>query len=232
MIVAQDADLDDALPLLAKGGFYHAGQVCVSVQRVFAHSAVFADVSERLAALAGILRVGNPLKEETDVGPLIRHRETERVTAWVDEAVRGGADLLQGGERLSPSLYAPTVLANPPEQAAVSRKEVFGPVICLYEYDELDDAVRRSKAQRVPGASLERSIHPILALPMKLKNATRASVTNFSATDRSETATAWHQPSGSPASLSRPTNSKQIAGVSCAGLMMTGQPLASPRFPP
>jgi len=146
VIVAQDADLDDALPLLAKGGFYHAGQVCVSVQRVFAHSAVFADVSERLAALAGILRVGDPLEEETDVGPLIRHRETERVTAWVDEAVRGGAELLQGGERLSPSLYAPTVLANPPEQAAVSRKEVFGPVICLYEYDELDDAVRRSNA--------------------------------------------------------------------------------------
>ena len=145
VIVAPDADLDDALPLLTKGGFYHAGQVCVSVQRVFAQSAVFEEVSERLAALAGTLQVGDPLKEETDVGPLIRHRETDRVSAWVDEAVRSGADLLHGGERLSPSLYAPTVLANPAQQAIVSQKEIFGPVICTYEYDDLKDAVRRGQ---------------------------------------------------------------------------------------
>jgi acyl-CoA reductase-like NAD-dependent aldehyde dehydrogenase len=146
VIVARDADLDDAMPLLAKGGFYHAGQVCVSVQRVFVHRAIFADVSERLAALAGKLQVGDPLREQTDVGPLIRHRETDRIAAWVEEAIRAGAKLLQGGERLSPSLYAPTVLAEPPEQAAVSRKEIFGPVICLYEYDELGEAVRRANA--------------------------------------------------------------------------------------
>jgi len=146
VIVAQDADLDDALPLLIKGGFYHAGQVCVSVQRVFAQSAVFEEVCERLATLAGILQVGDPLKEETEVGPLIRHRETDRVAEWVDEAVRAGAHLLQGGEKLSPSLYAPTVLANPPQQAAVSQKEIFGPVICLYGYDDLDDAVQRANA--------------------------------------------------------------------------------------
>ena len=146
VIVAQDADLDDALPLLIKGGFYHAGQVCVSVQRVFAQNVVFEEVSERLVALAGILQVGDPLKEETEVGPLIRHRETDRVAEWVDEAVRAGAHLLQGGEKLSPSLYAPTVLANPPQQAAVSQKEIFGPVICLYGYDDLDDAVQRANA--------------------------------------------------------------------------------------
>ena len=146
VIVAQDADLDDALPLLVKGGFYHAGQVCVSVQRVFVQRAVFGDVSERLAALAGTLQVGDPLREQTDVGPLIRHGETERVATWVDEAVRAGANPLQGGERLSESLYPPTVLANPPEQAAVSQKEIFGPIICLYEYDDLDDAVRRANA--------------------------------------------------------------------------------------
>lgn len=146
VIAAQDADLDDTLPLLTKGGFYHAGQVCVSVQRVFAHRAVFAEVSQRLVALAGNLRVGDPLDEETDVGPLIRHHEVERVSAWIDEAVDGGAQLLEGGKKLSPSLYAPTVLANPPEQAAVSQKEIFGPVICLYEYDEIDDAIRRANA--------------------------------------------------------------------------------------
>jgi len=139
VIVAEDADLDDTLPLLAKGGFYHAGQVCVSVQRVFAHRAVFKDVSERLAAMAA-------LEEDTDIGPLIRHRETDRVAAWVDEAVGAGAHLLKGGEQLSPSLYAPTVLADPPEQTAVSQKEIFGPVICLYQYDDLDDTIRRANA--------------------------------------------------------------------------------------
>jgi len=146
VIVAEDADLDDTLPLLAKGGFYHAGQVCVSVQRVFAHRAVFKDVSERLAAMAGGLKVGDPLEEDTDIGPLIRHRETDRVAAWVDEAVGAGAHLLKGGEQLSPSLYAPTVLADPPEQTAVSQKEIFGPVICLYQYDDLDDTIRRANA--------------------------------------------------------------------------------------
>jgi acyl-CoA reductase-like NAD-dependent aldehyde dehydrogenase len=146
VIVAQDADLNDCLPLLTKGGFYHAGQVCVSVQRVFAHNSIFEDVSERLAALAGLLQVGDPLEEETDVGPLIRQAETARVADWVADALGAGARLLQGGERLSPSLYAPTVLANPPEQAAVSPKEIFGPVACLYRYDGLDEAVRRANA--------------------------------------------------------------------------------------
>ena len=146
VIVAKDADLDEALPLLIKGGFYHAGQVCVSVQRMFVHRDIFGEVAERMAAMAGELQVGDPLLEQTEVGPLIRHRETDRVSAWVNEAVGAGAKLLQGGEMLSPSLYAPTVLAEPPEQATVSQKEIFGPVICLYEYDELGEAVRRANA--------------------------------------------------------------------------------------
>ena len=146
VIVAQDADLDDALPLLAKGGFYHAGQVCVSVQRIFAHRAIFEDVSERLAVLAGHLQVGDPLQVQTDVGPLIRHREADRVAEWVADAVGAGANLLSGGEKLSSSLYAPTVLANPPDKAAVSQKEIFGPVICVYEYDDLDAAIWRANA--------------------------------------------------------------------------------------
>ena len=97
VIVAQDADLNDCLPLPTKGGFYHAGQVCVSVQRVFAHSSIFEDVSERLAALAGLLQVGDPLEEETDVGPLILQAETARVADWVAGALGAGARLLQGG---------------------------------------------------------------------------------------------------------------------------------------
>ena len=144
VIIAEDANLDESLPTLTKGGFYHAGQVCVSVQRVFTQRSIFDNVCERFTALAGDLNVGNPLSEDTDLGPLIRHRETERVVTWVDDAVRDGAQLLQGGVKLSPSLYTPTVLANPPEQAQVSQKEIFGPVICLYQYDHIDAAIERA----------------------------------------------------------------------------------------
>ncbi len=146
VIVAADANLDDALPLLVKGGFYHAGQVCVSVQRVFVHHSIFPEVCERLAALVTDLRVGDPLHENTDVGPLIRHRECDRVAQWVDEAVSAGARLVHGGERLSPSLYAPTLLADPPPQAAVSKCEIFGPVVCLFCYHDIDDAIARANA--------------------------------------------------------------------------------------
>ena len=82
MIVAADADLDYTLPLLAKGGLYHAGQVCVSVQRVFVHESLIDELADRLADHAKQLRVGDPTDADTDVGPLIRPSETNRVEAW------------------------------------------------------------------------------------------------------------------------------------------------------
>jgi len=146
VIVHADADLDDALPLLSKGGFYHAGQVCVSVQRVYCHKSIARNVAERLATMASALRVGDPVSPDTEVGPLIRHAEVKRVGEWVDEAVAAGAELLCGGERLSDSCYAPTVLFNPPDDARVSAMEIFGPVICVYEFDAVDDAVERANS--------------------------------------------------------------------------------------
>jgi acyl-CoA reductase-like NAD-dependent aldehyde dehydrogenase len=85
--VAADANLEQTLPLLAKGGFYHAGQVCVSVQRVFVHRSISRQLAEGLAALARHAKVGDPADEHTEVGPLIRHGETRRVEAWVDDAI-------------------------------------------------------------------------------------------------------------------------------------------------
>ncbi len=146
VIVAADADLDDVLPLLGKGGFYHAGQVCVSVQRVFAHQDVAKQVAEGLAEVGKSLTVGDPTKPETDVGPLIRPGEVDRVHEWVQEAIEGGAELLAGGEKLSPSCYAPTVLFNPPVDAQVSTAEIFGPVICVYSYADINEAIARANA--------------------------------------------------------------------------------------
>ena len=146
VLVAEDADLDYALPLISKGGFYHAGQVCVSVQRIFAHRSIARDLAERLAHAATALNVGDPTSPDTEVGPLIRPAEVDRVGEWVSEGVDRGGELLVGGEPLSDTCYAPTVLYDPPADVRVSTLEIFGPVICVYPYDDIDDALTRSNS--------------------------------------------------------------------------------------
>lgn len=146
VIVAADADLAQAVPALVKGGFYHAGQVCVSVQRIFAHRSIAAELATRLAEHAKTLRVGDPLLPETEVGPLIRPSEVERVHQWVEEAVSRGGKLLCGGRRLSETTYAPTIVVEPPADCRVSTLEVFGPVVCVYAYDDMDEAIGRANA--------------------------------------------------------------------------------------
>ncbi len=144
VIVAADADLELAVLKLLKGGFYHAGQVCVSVQRVFAHRAIAGELTARLAKGAGTLRIGDPTEEATDVGPLIRPAEVSRVAEWVDEAVAGGGIAASGGTVLSETTYACTVLDNPPADSRVSTQEVFGPVVCVYPYGEINEAITRA----------------------------------------------------------------------------------------
>ena len=99
-----------------------------------------------LARRADKLVVGPPEEENTDVGPLIRPAEVSRVVDWVDEAISAGAVRLCGGKALSNNCYAPTVLLEPPTDAKVSTLEIFGPVICIYGYDDLDDAVAQANA--------------------------------------------------------------------------------------
>ena len=146
VIVEEDADFDEMLPALLKGGFYHAGQVCVSVQRIFAHEQICEPLATRLAEMAEQLVVGNPLEESTEVGPLILPGEVDRVEQWVKEAVKSGATLLCGGKRISNTCYAPTVLLNPAPDARVSTSEVFGPVVCIYSYSDRKEAVRSANS--------------------------------------------------------------------------------------
>ena len=146
VIVAADADLDDVAPLLLKGGFYLAGQVCVSVQRMFVHESVARDMAVRLADGGRAMVVGDPTMAETEVGPLIRHREVERVHEWVSAAAGAGAEILSGGKKLSDSCYECTVLYDPPADAKVSLAEIFGPVICVYPYSDIDEAIARANA--------------------------------------------------------------------------------------
>jgi acyl-CoA reductase-like NAD-dependent aldehyde dehydrogenase len=146
VILAEPCDRDASVESIAKGGFYHAGQVCVSVQRVFAPTAEAENFAKRLASIAEQLVVGAPEDSDTEVGPLIRHGEVERVASWVDEAVAAGAELLCGGRKVSDSCYAPTVLLNPPVDAKVSALEIFGPVVCIYSYDNINDAIEQANA--------------------------------------------------------------------------------------
>ena len=148
VIVAKDADIDDMLPLLAKGGFYHAGQVCVSVQRVFVHESLFDQVSQGLVDYAQKMKSGNPADESTEIGPLIRHAEVDRIEEWVNEAISEKAILATGGKRNGNAFYEPTVLLNPDKNSKVSQQEIFGPVICVYSYTDMDKAIKQ--ANNVP----------------------------------------------------------------------------------
>lgn len=143
VIVLPDADEGPMLPLLTKGAFYHAGQVCVSVQRVFAPRPMAAKIAEGLATLASKLRVGNPKKKSTEVGPLIRTASVDKMEQWVSTA---GGKVLCGGKRLSETTYAPTVILDPPDEALVSCREIFGPIVCVYSVANTDEAIARANA--------------------------------------------------------------------------------------
>lgn len=140
-IVDASADIAQIVEPLTKGGYYHAGQVCVSTQRIFVHESRFDALAEALTARVAKLRVADPSLKDTEVGPLILPKEVERVEQWVNEAVAAGARLALGGKRISETAYQPTVLLSPPAEAKVTREEVFGPVTCLYRYRALDEAI-------------------------------------------------------------------------------------------
>ncbi|MDQ6975164.1 MAG: aldehyde dehydrogenase family protein [Mariprofundaceae bacterium] len=149
VIVAQDVDVDAAMQGFIKGAFYHAGQVCVSIQRMFVHASIARDLANKIAQQASALHVGNPLSEKTDVGPLIRASEVKRIQSWVDEAVASGGLLLCGGKRVDQHCFAPTVIFGPSASSKVSTMEIFGPVVCIYPFTDLDAAIAQANALEV-----------------------------------------------------------------------------------
>jgi acyl-CoA reductase-like NAD-dependent aldehyde dehydrogenase len=146
LLVDRGVDLDRIIEPIVKGGYYHAGQVCVSTQRIFVHDELHDAFVERLSQRVSALRVGDPRMRETEVGPLILPKEVARVASWVDEAVASGARLCTGGKRTGETTYAPTVLVGPDPHAKVSREEIFGPVTCVYRFRELAQAIAHANA--------------------------------------------------------------------------------------
>jgi acyl-CoA reductase-like NAD-dependent aldehyde dehydrogenase len=150
VIIAKDADIEDAADRLVKGGYYHAGQVCVSSQRLFVDSKVHSAFVEAFKSRVESLKVDDPQLKDTEVGPLIHPREVERVHQWVEEAIESGAKCVTGGRILSETAYAPTILDQPGPETKISREEIFGPVTAIYSYDSIGDAIKR--ANDVPWA--------------------------------------------------------------------------------
>lgn len=140
-IVTDTADLDIAVSSITKGGFYHAGQVCVSTQRIYVDRAIEEKFLEMLSESVSRLKVGDAADPATEVGPLIRPAEADRVNEWVQEAVKLGGKIITGGTRMEGNFYQPTVIYGPPLEAKVSSQEIFGPVVCVYPYNDFDEAL-------------------------------------------------------------------------------------------
>ena len=140
VIVEPDADISLVVEKLRVAGFSHAGQSCISTQRVLVHGDIHDDLVTALAPAVESLKVGDPLDEATDVGPLITKSERDRVQTWIDEAVTNGARVVCGGT-IENDVLLPTVLADVATTEAVSRCEVFGPVLVVHRYSSFDEAI-------------------------------------------------------------------------------------------
>ncbi|MBH0173936.1 aldehyde dehydrogenase family protein [Fictibacillus sp. 23RED33] len=141
-IVHKDVDLDKAAALIANKSFNNAGQVCISVQRVYVHQDVKTPFIQLLKDKTEQLQSGNPLDETTDIGPMIRQAEAERVEEWVNEAVADGATLVTGGRR-NGAFYEPTILSDVKSDMKVCKQEVFGPVVGIDTYATIDEVIEQ-----------------------------------------------------------------------------------------
>ncbi len=141
VIVEADGDWRGAATKLKVAGFSHAGQSCISSQRLYVHRSVYDDFVAALVDEVATLVVGPPLDEATDVSALISSGETERVTAWIAEAVAAGAKVATGGEVGDDGVLGPTVLTGVTRDMKVCSGEVFGPVVGVAAYDDLDEAI-------------------------------------------------------------------------------------------
>lgn len=141
VIVAPDADLAFAAARCVRGGVVYGGQYCIGVQRIYAHTAIYDRFVQELVTRIQACRVGNPLDEGVDVGPVIDEASAQRIEGWINDAVAGGARLLTGGRRHG-AVIEPTLLVDTTPDMAVECEEIFGPVMTLTRVDDLDDAVR------------------------------------------------------------------------------------------
>jgi acyl-CoA reductase-like NAD-dependent aldehyde dehydrogenase len=146
-IVCADADVAEAARVCARTGYTNSGQSCISVQRVYVHRSRYADFLEHFTSAVAALTVGDPLDPATDVGSMVDDQAAERVVQWSAEAAAAGARILLGGTR-DGATAAPTIVAEPPPDAAVITHEVFGALVAALPYDDLAEVIDRCNASR------------------------------------------------------------------------------------
>jgi len=142
VIVDATADLDWAVKRSVVGAFSYAGQVCISVQRVFIHRSIWDAFMDRFIAAARALVSGDPLDPETQIGPMVDEQQAQRTERWVREAEELGGKVLLGG-RAEGSFFPPTVLVDTPATAQVCSNEAFAPLVVAFPFDDFDDAIKQ-----------------------------------------------------------------------------------------
>ena len=147
VLIAEDADLDHAAKRCAAGGFSYAGQVCISTQRILIEDSVYEEFLLRLIPAVEAIRVGDPLDEATQMGPVISEKEASRVEAWITEAVDRGARILTGGGRRG-LMFEPTILADVARDLPIYCEEAFGPVVTVEPFRTWEEGLARANDSR------------------------------------------------------------------------------------
>lgn len=145
-VLLPDADLAKAARALLRGAFYHAGQVCISTQKIYLHASIFEEFCQLFVSEARRLKTGDARDADTDVGPLIRLEEKVRLQDWIHEAQVLGAKLLLAPEERAGNFLTPTILAETPAQAKLMREEAFGPVVNLLRWSDERALLRELEA--------------------------------------------------------------------------------------
>ncbi len=141
VIVEPDANLDFALPRIILGAFSYSGQICISIQRIFLHQQIYDRFMADFADATKKLKMGDPLEEDTDIGPMINIGAAEQAEEWLTEAVENGARVIAGGKREGP-MFEPTILENVKPELRISWLEAFAPVVVIYRYKDFEDALK------------------------------------------------------------------------------------------
>jgi acyl-CoA reductase-like NAD-dependent aldehyde dehydrogenase len=142
-IIFPDADLDKAVQAAVIAFCRNSGQICSAGTRLFVHESLHDEIAERIAAIASQYRIGSPLQQDTQMGPLISQRQMERVLSYVDSGKSDGAHLNVGGQRVGDIGYfvQPTVFSNVSNEMRIAQEEIFGPVLSIIPFRDEEDAI-------------------------------------------------------------------------------------------
>jgi glyceraldehyde-3-phosphate dehydrogenase (NADP+) len=141
VVIEPDANLDFALPRTVLGAYAYSGQVCISIQRIFLHKSIYDKFMARFVEATANLEMGDPMEENTDIGPMINLEAAKQTEEWVEETLQNGARLVCGGSREG-AMFEPTILENVKPDLRISCQEAFAPVVVVSPYEDFDEALR------------------------------------------------------------------------------------------